>query len=155
MRIVVYTGDRHIRASQSLDDAQVRIAGPARRRGARPAMFAAHGQLTRSSRHHRQQRRFNIDIDRAILATGEGPQLVFRPVRARPLVEARLYPAFTMLGQSLGSMLLGLEALCRDTPHVWMDTTGFAFTYPLAKLAGCRVATYTHYPTISTVRPRT
>lgn len=28
---------------------------------------------------------------------------------------------------------------------------GYAFTYPLFKyIGGCRVATYTHYPTIST-----
>jgi alpha-1,2-mannosyltransferase len=34
--------------------------------------------------------------------------------------------------------------------QVFIDTTGWAFTYPLAKLAGCRVACYTHYPTVST-----
>lgn len=33
---------------------------------------------------------------------------------------------------------------------MFIDTTGWAFTYPLAKLAGCRVASYTHYPTVST-----
>lgn len=34
--------------------------------------------------------------------------------------------------------------------QVFIDTTGWAFTYPLAQLAGCRVASYTHYPTVST-----
>lgn len=34
--------------------------------------------------------------------------------------------------------------------QVFVDTTGWAFTYPLAKLAGCRVVAYTHYPTVST-----
>lgn len=34
--------------------------------------------------------------------------------------------------------------------QVFVDTTGWAFTYPLAKLAGCRVGCYTHYPTVST-----
>lgn len=34
--------------------------------------------------------------------------------------------------------------------QVFVDTTGWAFAYPLAKLAGCRVACYTHYPTVST-----
>lgn len=58
-----------------------------------------------------------------------------------------------MVGQSVGSMVLAVEALLRLTPDVFVDTTGFAFTYPVAKLlAGCRVATYTHYPTITTVR---
>jgi alpha-1,2-mannosyltransferase len=31
-----------------------------------------------------------------------------------------------------------------------VDTSGWAFTYPLARLAGARVAAYTHYPTMST-----
>jgi ALG11 mannosyltransferase N-terminus len=33
--------------------------------------------------------------------------------------------------------------------QVFVDTTGWAFTYPLARLAGARVAAYVHYPTIS------
>ena len=33
---------------------------------------------------------------------------------------------------------------------MFVDTTGWAFTYPLAKLAGCKVSCYTHYPTVST-----
>jgi alpha-1,2-mannosyltransferase len=32
---------------------------------------------------------------------------------------------------------------------VFIDTTGWAFTYPLAWLAGSRVACYVHYPTVS------
>ena len=35
--------------------------------------------------------------------------------------------------------------------QLFIDTTGWAFTYPLAKAAGARVAAYTHYPTLSTV----
>lgn len=34
--------------------------------------------------------------------------------------------------------------------QVYIDTTGWAFPYPLAKLSGCKVACYTHYPTVST-----
>lgn len=30
-----------------------------------------------------------------------------------------------------------------------MDTTGWAFTFPLARMAGSRVAAYVHYPFIS------
>lgn len=33
--------------------------------------------------------------------------------------------------------------------QVFIDTTGWAFTYPFARLAGARVASYTHYPTVS------
>lgn len=31
-----------------------------------------------------------------------------------------------------------------------IDTSGWAFMYPLLRLSGVRVACYTHYPTIST-----
>ena len=34
--------------------------------------------------------------------------------------------------------------------QVFVETTGWAFAYPLVWLAGCRVASYTHYPTVST-----
>ena len=33
--------------------------------------------------------------------------------------------------------------------QVFVDTTGWAFTYPLARLAGCKVVSYTHYPMVS------
>ncbi len=72
-------------------------------------------------------------------------------VRGRPWLEAQRYPVFTMLGQSLGSVLFAAACLCAFCPDVFLDTTGCAFTYPLASLAGrCRVAAYVHYPTIST-----
>lgn len=40
----------------------------------------------------------------------------------------------------------------RSTAHlqVFVDTAGYAFTFPLAMAAGARVACYVHYPTIST-----
>lgn len=54
-----------------------------------------------------------------------------------------------MIGQSLGSVYLGWEALRSFTPLYYFDTSGYAFTYPLARLFGCKVICYTHYPTIS------
>jgi alpha-1,2-mannosyltransferase len=58
---------------------------------------------------------------------------------------------FTLLGQSLGSMVLGFEALLKFQPDIFMDTMGYAFTYPIFKYIGnARVSSYTHYPTIST-----
>lgn len=72
-------------------------------------------------------------------------------VRSRRLVEPALYPIATLVGQSVGSMLLAVECLVRLPPRVFVDTTGFAFTYPVARfLGGCSVAAYVHYPTIST-----
>ncbi|KAL5062412.1 hypothetical protein RYX36_024149 [Vicia faba] len=67
----------------------------------------------------------------------------------RKWIEETTYPHFTMIGQSLGSMYLAWEALCKLTPSYYFDTSGYAFTYPLARLFGCKVICYTHYPTIS------
>ena len=83
-------------------------------------------------------------------------QLVLKDVdfvylRRRAWVEARRWPRLTILGQSLGSMILGLEALLQLAPHVYIDTTGYAFTLPLFRwLGGSRTASYVHYPTVST-----
>lgn len=71
-------------------------------------------------------------------------------VRTRPLVEAWLWPVATLAGQSFGSTILALECLLRLPPDLMIETTGLAFSYPVAKLfCGCSVAAYVHYPTIS------
>ncbi|KAL2653263.1 hypothetical protein R1flu_021391 [Riccia fluitans] len=67
----------------------------------------------------------------------------------RKWVDAATYPRFTLIGQSLGSIVLAWEALTTLTPLLFLDTAGYAFTYPLARLFGCVVICYTHYPTIS------
>ncbi|KAM8873448.1 GDP-Man:Man(3)GlcNAc(2)-PP-Dol alpha-1,2-mannosyltransferase [Synchiropus picturatus] len=88
------------------------------------------------------RQRFNIVLPRPL-------QFVF--LKNRLLVEASLYPHFTLLGQSVGSLLLGLEALNEFVPDVYIDSMGYAFTVPLFRyLGGCSVGSYVHYPTIST-----
>ncbi|XVE99795.1 hypothetical protein REPUB_Repub03eG0231700 [Reevesia pubescens] len=67
----------------------------------------------------------------------------------RKWIEETTYPHFTMIGQSLGSVYLAYEALTKFTPLYYFDTSGYAFTYPIARLFGCKVICYTHYPTIS------
>jgi alpha-1,2-mannosyltransferase len=75
----------------------------------------------------------------------------FVHLTSRQWVEAECYPRFTMLRQSLGSLVLGWDALCQLRPDVFVDSMGYAFTLPLfSLLGGCRVACYVHYPTIST-----
>jgi hypothetical protein len=86
---------------------------------------------------------------------GGGARAIRRPtfvwLSRRRWIEAASWPRFTMLGQSLGSMVLAMEALLAFTPDVFVDTTGLAFSLPVAwLLAGCRTAAYVHYPTIST-----
>ncbi|XP_047328139.1 GDP-Man:Man(3)GlcNAc(2)-PP-Dol alpha-1,2-mannosyltransferase-like [Impatiens glandulifera] len=67
----------------------------------------------------------------------------------RKWIEETTYPRFTMIGQSLGSVYLSIEALSKYTPLYYFDTSGYAFTYPIARMFGCKVICYTHYPTIS------
>ncbi|KAI3858298.1 hypothetical protein MKX03_013829 [Papaver bracteatum] len=75
------------------------------------------------------------------------PQVVH--LYKRKWIEEGTYPRFTLVGQSFGSVYLCWEALCKHTPLVYIDTSGYAFTYPLARVFGCKVLCYTHYPTIS------
>lgn len=71
-------------------------------------------------------------------------------LKSRFLVEAKYWPIFTLAGQSLGSVILCLEALWRFTPDIYIDSMGYAFTLPIAKIIGSKVGCYVHYPTIST-----
>ncbi len=90
-------------------------------------------------------RQFDISIDPAALPVS------FVYLRTRGLLDASLYPVLTMLAQSAASVVVAAEALFRGTPDFFIDTTGFAFSFPVAWLAGCSVGAYVHYPTISTV----
>nr|GMC95213.1 GDP-Man:Man(3)GlcNAc(2)-PP-Dol alpha-1,2-mannosyltransferase-like [Ipomoea batatas] len=75
------------------------------------------------------------------------PQVVH--LYKRKWIEETTYPRFTMIGQSFGSIYLSWEALSKFTPLYYLDTSGYAFTYPVARIFGCKVMCYTHYPTIS------
>lgn len=68
----------------------------------------------------------------------------------RKWVEPRCWPRLTILGQSIGSLVLGFEALLKFSPDVFVDTTGYAFVVPLFSwLGGCKTVSYVHYPTVS------
>ncbi|KAI9029386.1 asparagine-linked glycosylation protein 11 [Hyaloraphidium curvatum] len=84
---------------------------------------------------------FNIDIVTS--------KLSFIGLRFAKWIEARRYPRLTLLAQSIGSLVPGLEGLLRDRPDVFLDTVGFAFLNPVARACGCLVVSYVHYPTIS------
>lgn len=90
----------------------------------------------------RAKERFNVEIEGYV-------HFVYLSTRA--WVTAQRYPIFTLLGQSLGSVILGLEAICKFCPDVYIDSMGYAFTLPIFKYIGdCKTCSYVHYPTIST-----
>ena len=96
----------------------------------------------------RTRERFGVSFDDEESAASRP---VFVRLKHRRWIEAASWPRFTMIGQSIGSMVLAVEALLAFTPDVFVDTTGFAFSFPVAwLLAGCKVGAYVHYPTIST-----
>ncbi|OQR68872.1 GDP-Man:Man(3)GlcNAc(2)-PP-Dol alpha-1 [Tropilaelaps mercedesae] len=88
------------------------------------------------------ERRFQVRL--------RGP-VHFVYLQSRFFLEAKYYPVLTLLMQNLASVVVGLEALLKFTPDVYLDTMGYAFTLPVFKLiGGCQTAAYVHYPTIST-----
>lgn len=94
----------------------------------------------------RAQERFGITG----LTEQKSVKIDFVYIRSRTLLEAKWYPRLTLVGQALGSMIVAIECLFRALPDIWLDTTGAAFAYPVARFFGVPiVATYTHYPMIS------
>ena len=59
---------------------------------------------------------FNIQIDEKRL------EFVF--LKQRKWIEAEKYPMMTLLGQSVGSIVLGFEALLKFQPDIYLDTMG-------------------------------
>lgn len=70
------------------------------------------------------------------------------------LLEPKTWPIATIMGQSIGSVIVLLVALMSssfsDWPTTFIDTTGYPFTLPVAKLlTGAKTCAYIHYPTMS------
>ncbi|KAI9815080.1 MAG: asparagine-linked glycosylation protein [Pycnora praestabilis] len=88
--------------------------------------------------------RFNIHL--------HPPTVVFIYLSTRHYVHSTTYPHLTLLGQSLGSLILVYDAFSLLVPDIFIDTMGYAFTLGLSKLLFPKVPTgaYVHYPTIST-----
>ena len=90
------------------------------------------------------QDRFNITL--------EPSTLHFLYLTTRQWVLASTWPRFTLLGQSVGSLILALDAFNLLVPDIFIDTMGYAFSLWLSKFLFPSVPTgaYVHYPTIST-----
>jgi alpha-1,2-mannosyltransferase len=78
--------------------------------------------------------------------------VVFIYLSTREYVLSSTYPRFTLLGQSLGSLVLAYDAFNLLVPDIFIDTMGYAFTLCLSHFLFPSVPTgaYVHYPTIST-----
>jgi len=70
-------------------------------------------------------------------------------LRSRFLLEKKYYKICTLLGQNIGSIIVGFEALIRFIPDIYIDSTGYAFTYPCFHyLASIPIISYVHCPII-------
>lgn len=92
----------------------------------------------------RVKNRFNIQL--------HAPTVQFLYLSKRNWVLASRWPVFTLLGQSLGSIVLAWDAFSLMVPDIFIDTMGYAFALCLSKFLFRSVPTgaYVHYPTIST-----
>lgn len=50
-------------------------------------------------------------------------------LQSRDWIEDREYPFLTLLGQSLGSLVLAFEALCKCRPDVFFGTPFFSLLF--------------------------
>ena len=101
------------------------------------------------------------DVDRGIMVktvkdrfgiTLREETMQFVYLTTRHLVLASTYPYFTLLGQSLGSLVLAHDAFSLLVPDIFIDTMGYAFAVAFCKylFPWIPTAAYVHYPTIST-----
>jgi alpha-1,2-mannosyltransferase len=92
----------------------------------------------------RVKERFNIHL--------HPPTVHFLYLTTRHYVLASTWPRFTLLGQSIGSIILAFDAFKLLVPDIFVDTMGYAFASALCTLFFPTVPTgaYVHYPTIST-----
>ena len=92
----------------------------------------------------RVRNRFNIHL--------HPPTVIFLYLSTRQYVLASTYPRLTLLGQSVGSLILGYDAFTLLVPDIFIDTMGYAFALALCSFLFPEVPTgaYVHYPTIST-----
>ncbi|KYK56732.1 alpha-1,2-mannosyltransferase alg11 [Drechmeria coniospora] len=92
----------------------------------------------------RVKNRFNIQL--------HPPTVTFLYLSKRNWVLASTWPYFTLLGQSIGSVVLAWDAFSLLVPDIFIDTMGYAFSLGLCKFLFPHIPTgaYVHYPTIST-----
>ncbi|OUM60846.1 glycosyltransferase family 4 protein, partial [Piromyces sp. E2] len=74
----------------------------------------------------------------------------FIKLKTWKLTVAETYPVVRLLFQNIFSIITGLEALIKLRPDIFVETVGFGFINPIAKVFfRCHVVSYVHYPTIS------
>jgi alpha-1,2-mannosyltransferase len=107
-------------------------------------IYTGDHDLDKAAILRRVKDRFNIRL--------HAPTVHFLYLTTRNWVLASTWPRFTLLGQSLGSVVLAYDAFSLLVPDIFVDTMGYAFSLALCSWLFPNVPTgaYVHYPTIST-----
>ncbi|KAJ5430422.1 Glycosyl transferase family 1 [Penicillium cf. griseofulvum] len=108
------------------------------------AIYTGDHEVNKATMLERVETRFNIRL--------HAPTVVLLYLTTRKYVVSSSYPYMTLLGQSLGSLVVAYDAFTLLVPDVFVDTMGYAFTLALCKwlFPTVPVGAYVHYPTIST-----
>ena len=107
------------------------------------AVYTGDRGVTKKQILEKVQNRFGITLPKK--------KINFVFLRLRKLVETGTWRRFTIAGESLGSVILGLEAFSLFVPNIYFDSMGYAFTYPLFRWLGrCNTIAYVHYPVVNT-----
>ncbi|KAJ6499516.1 mannosyltransferase [Mycena vitilis] len=104
-------------------------------------VYTGDTSATKSAILAKVQSRFAIALSPATLH--------FVLLTRRVLIEDASYPHLTLVGQSVGSVVLVAEALSRLVPDAYLDTMGYAFTLPVVRALRIPAGAYVHYPTVS------
>ena len=112
--------------------------------GAICVVYTGDHDATKSTIIERVKHRFNIVL--------HPPTVVFVYLDTRHWVLSTTWPHFTLLGQSIGSLIMAYDAFSFLVPDIFIDTMGYSFTLAFSKILFPQVPTgaYVHYPTIST-----
>lgn len=107
-------------------------------------VYTGDHDATKSTILERVKHRFNIQL--------HPPTVVFMYLRTRDWILSTTWPHFTLLGQSLGSLIMAYDAFSLVVPDIFIDTMGYSFTLALSNYLFPKIPTgaYVHYPTIST-----
>lgn len=111
---------------------------------AKCVVYTGDHDVTKDEILSRVMHRFNIQL--------HAPTITFLYLSKRDWVLPSTWPRFTLIGQSIGSIILAWDAFSLVVPDVFVDTMGYAFSLGLCKFLFPKVSTgaYVHYPTIST-----
>jgi alpha-1,2-mannosyltransferase len=104
-------------------------------------IYVKQTELSKKEILEKIKNQFNLDIDEN--------RINFVQLLSWKLTVAETYPVVRLLLQNVGAAITGLEGLIKYRPDIFVETVGYGYINPIAKLFGCHVVSYVHYPTIS------